>query len=110
MFSGGERAKSMYIPLFAAVYSKLESADNKGLRVIALDEAFAGVDDGNITELFDILSKLNLDYILTSQALWGDYETIHDLAICELNKDEKLKAVGVQHFHWNGKVKVILDE
>ena len=110
VFSGGERAKSMYIPLFAAVYSKLESADNKGLRVIALDEAFAGVDDGNITELFDILSKLNLDYILTSQALWGDYETIHDLAICELNKDEKLKAVGVQHFHWNGKVKVILDE
>ncbi len=110
VFSGGERAKSMYIPLFAAVYSKLESADKKALRIIALDEAFAGVDDININELFDILGKLNLDYILTSQALWGDYEKVKDLAICELTKDESIKAVAVQHFHWNGKVKVILDE
>ena len=109
VFSGGERAKSMYIPLFAAVYSKLESANNNALRIIALDEAFAGVDDGNIEEMFDILRRLNLDYILTSQALWGDYSTVSDLAICELIKDEANKAVAIQKYHWNGFVKEIVD-
>lgn len=99
----------MYIPLFAAVYSKLESANNNALRIIALDEAFAGVDDGNIEEMFDILRRLNLDYILTSQALWGDYSTVSDLAICELIKDEANKAVAIQKYHWNGFVKEIVD-
>ena len=75
ILSGGERAKSMYVPLFAAIYAKLLSARNNALRIIALDEAFAGVDEKNIRELFDILTQLDLDYILTSQALWGDYDT-----------------------------------
>ena len=39
-------------------------------RLVALDEAFAGVDDANIREIFGIMDSLNLDYILTSQALW----------------------------------------
>lgn len=109
VLSGGERAKSMYIPLFAAVYSKLESARSDALRIIALDEAFAGVDDGNITELFDILGKLNLDYILTSQALWGDYKTVRELSIVELIKDEASRAVATQRYHWNGLVKEIIE-
>lgn len=109
VFSGGERAKSMYIPLFAAVYSKLESARSDALRIVALDEAFAGVDEGNITELFDILGRLNLDYILTSQGLWGDYSTVQDLSIAELIKDESIKAVAIQRYHWNGKIKEIIE-
>lgn len=109
VLSGGERAKSMYIPLFAAVYSKLESANDDALRIIALDEAFAGVDNDNIKELFDILGRLNLDYILTSQALWGDYSTIKDLSICELIKDEKTKTVAILKYHWNGYIKEILE-
>lgn len=109
IFSGGERAKSMYVPLFAAVYAKLLSAKENSLRIIALDEAFAGVDNDNIREMFNILTKLNLDYILTSQALWGDYDTIKDLSICELIKDEQAKAVGVRRYHWNGQVKEFLE-
>ena len=84
IFSGGEKAKTMYIPLFAAVYAKLMSAKKAAPRLIALDETFAGVDDTNIREMFGILASLNLDYILTSQALWGDYDTIKGLAIAEL--------------------------
>ncbi len=109
VFSGGERAKSMYIPLFAAVYAKLLSARSNALRLIALDEAFAGVDNNNIREMFEILSKLNLDYILTSQALWGDYDTVSSLSICELIKDEEHKAVAVRHYKWNGKTKEYLE-
>jgi len=109
IFSGGERAKAMYVPLFASVYAKLLSAKEFALRVIALDEAFAGVDEGNIREMFAILTELNLDYILTSQALWGDYDTINELSICELLKDEAYKTVAIRRYKWNGLVKEILE-
>ena len=109
ILSGGERAKSMYVPLFAAIYAKLLSARNNALRIIALDEAFAGVDEKNIRELFDILTQLDLDYILTSQALWGDYDTVKDLAISELIKDEATSTVALRNYHWNGKVKEIIE-
>lgn len=110
ILSGGERAKSMYVPLFAAVYAKLLNARDSSLRLIALDEAFAGVDNANIREMFDILGQLNLDYVLTSQSLWGDYDTVRELSICELIKDEVHKAVGVRHYRWNGFVKEILEK
>lgn len=110
ILSGGERAKSMYVPLFAAVYAKLLNARTSSLRLIALDEAFAGVDNANIREMFNILSELNLDYILTSQSLWGDYDTVKELSICELIKDEIHKAVGVRHYRWNGHSKEILEK
>ena len=80
------------------------------LRLIALDEAFAGVDNANIREMFNILKELNLDYILTSQSLWGDYDTVKELSICELIKDEIRKAVGVRHYRWNGHSKEILEK
>ena len=110
ILSGGERAKSMYVPLFASVYAKLLNAKEDALRIIALDEAFAGVDNSNIREMFDILSQLNLDYILTSQALWGDYDTVKELSICELIKHETHKAVAVRHYKWNGHSKEILEK
>lgn len=109
VFSGGERAKSMYVPLFAAIYAKLLNASSNSLKLIALDEAFAGVDNDNIREMFNILSQLDLDYILTSQSLWGDYDTVKELSICELLKDEVHKAVGVRHYRWNGLVKEVLE-
>lgn len=108
VISGGERAKSMYVPLFAAVYAKLLSARENALRIIALDEAFAGVDNTNINEMFNILKELNLDYILTSQSLWGDYAGVKELSICELFKDEVHKAVAVRHYKWNGHTKEVL--
>ena len=44
-FSGGEKAMAMYVPLFAAVNAQYKKAEQKDHpRMIALDEAFAGVD------------------------------------------------------------------
>lgn len=107
-FSGGERAKSMYIPLFASVYAKLNSAFDDSLRIIALDEAFAGVDEDNIREMFGILKYLNLDFIINSQVLWGDYDTISDLSICELIRPYNSSVVTVERYRWNGKYKEII--
>lgn len=108
-FSGGERAKSMYIPLFASVYAKLNLSSPKSLRIIALDEAFAGVDEENIREMFGILKYLDLDFIINSQVLWGDYDTIDDLSICELIRPQNSQVVTVERYRWNGKYKEIIN-
>lgn len=108
-FSGGERAKSMYIPLFASVYAKLILTREDALRLIALDEAFAGVDEDNIREMFGILKYLDLDFIINSQVLWGDYDTIDNLSICELIRPQNSNVVTVERYRWNGKYKEIVN-
>lgn len=109
-FSGGERAKSMYIPLFASVYAKMNLAKDNALRIIALDEAFAGVDEDNIREMFGILKYLDLNFIINSQVLWGDYDTIDDLSICELIRPQNSQVVTVERYRWNGKYKEIIND
>lgn len=109
-FSGGERAKSMYIPLFASVYAKFNLARDNALRIIALDEAFAGVDEENIREMFGILKYLDLDFIINSQVLWGDYDTIEDLSICELIRPQNSQIVTVERYRWNGTYKEIIQD
>lgn len=100
--SGGEKAMAMYIPLFAAVYARYESANNDCPRIISLDEAFAGVDDNNIKDMFRILTQLDLEYTINSQVLWGEYDTIPSLAINELISDHASQVVSVIRYRWNG--------
>lgn len=104
-FSGGEKAIAMYIPLFAGINAKYNSARSDAPRVIALDEAFAGVDDINILDSFRILSELDLDYILTSQMLWGDYESVKSLSIAELYHIPESDVISIIRYIWNGSKK-----
>lgn len=109
-FSGGEKAMAMYVPLFAAVnaqYQKAEKADHP--RIMALDEAFAGVDDKNISSMFELVEQLDFDYIMNSQVLWGCFETVHGLKIAELLRPQDSSVVTVIHYTWNGQER-ILDE
>ncbi len=104
--SGGEKAMSMYIPLFAAVHSKYSEAKSEAPNIIILDEAFAGVDDENIKDMFDLVEKLGFDYIMNSQALWGDYDTVPALSICELIRyKDKPDIVTVIPYYWNGRIR-----
>ncbi len=107
--SGGEKAMAMYIPLFASVCARYQSAKKDCLRIISLDEAFAGVDDNNIRDMFRILSELDLEYVINSQVLWGEYDTIQSLSICELISDINQKIVSVMRYHWNGKKRVFIN-
>lgn len=102
-FSGGEKAMAMYVPLFAAVnaqYQKAENADHP--RIIALDEAFAGVDDKNISSMFELVQKMDFDYIMNSQSLWGCYETVKKMRIAELHRPMNSSVVSVIRFIWDG--------
>lgn len=107
-FSGGEKAMAMYVPLFAAVnaqYKKTDYADHP--RMIALDEAFAGVDDKNISSMFELVEKLDFDYIMNSQALWGCFETVKGLRIAELRRPMNSQVVTVIRFTWNGHERIL---
>ena len=109
-FSGGEKAMAMYIPLFAAVNAQyLKSRRDDHPRMIALDEAFAGVDDKNISSMFRLVEDLDFDYIMNSQSLWGCYESVHSLRIAELLRPENAKFITVIFYYWNGKER-LLDE
>jgi len=107
-FSGGEKAMAMYIPLFSAAYSRYSDAHPDAPRIITLDEAFAGVDENNIRDMFDLLEKLELNYIMNSQALWGDYDTVSHLAIAELVRPKNAPYVSVIRYKWDGKVRSLM--
>lgn len=100
--SGGERAMSMYIPLLSALFSKYSSATDEAPYIISMDEAFAGVDENNIRDMFELMGNLDLNYILNSQSLWGDYDTVDSLAIAEIIRPKNSKDVTVVHFKWDG--------
>ena len=107
-FSGGEKAMAMYVPLFSAVFARYEGARRDCPRLISLDEAFAGVDEKNIRDMFRLLNDLNLDYMINSQILWGDYDTVPSLAISELIRPDNADFVTVIRYYWNGRVKELL--
>ncbi|MDR7077414.1 uncharacterized protein (TIGR02680 family) [Neobacillus niacini] len=110
-FSGGEKAMAMYIPLFTAAYSRYKEAGEMAPYVISLDEAFAGVDENNIRDMFEVVEQLGFNYIMNSQALWGDYDTISSLSICELVRPKNADFVTVIRYQWDGKQRIfIIDE
>jgi len=110
-FSGGEKAMAMYIPLFTACYSRYLEADRAAPYIISLDEAFAGVDDDNISVMFRIVEELGFDYIMNSQVLWGDYDTVSSLSICELVRPKNASFVSVIRYEWDGNVrKLVVDD
>lgn len=107
-FSGGEKAMAMYVPLFAAVNAQYKKADNEDYpRMIALDEAFAGVDDKNIASMFELVHKMDFDYIMNSQSLWGCYETVKGIKISELQRPMNSQIVTVIRYIWNGHERIL---
>lgn len=107
-FSGGEKAMAMYIPLFTACYSRYLEADPSAPYIISLDEAFAGVDDENINMMFRIVEELGFNYMMNSQFLWGDYDSVSSLSIYELLRPKNADYVSVIRYIWDGKKRTML--
>lgn len=78
--------------------------------IISLDEAFAGVDENNIRDMFEVVEQLGFNYIMNSQALWGDYDTISSLAICELVRPKNANFVTVIRYRWDGHKRSIVEK
>lgn len=109
-FSGGEKAMSMYVPLFSAVVAKYQGGREDAPRLISLDEAFAGVDNKNIRDMFRLMTQFEFDFIINSQVLWGDCDTLDALAIYQLVRPENAKFVTVMPYFWNGRRKELLED
>lgn len=105
VLSGGEKAMAMYIPLFAATWSRYSDARPDCPRLISLDEAFAGVDEENMRDMFKLLTDMGFDYMMTSQVLWGCYDTVPSLAIYEIHRPKDASFVTLFRYRWNGRIR-----
>ena len=94
-----------YLPLFAAVAAScdgLAASAPDALRFLLLDDAFAKVSEDNHAKLFGLLVELDLDFIATSERLWGTHDTVPALAITEVIRDADLETIVLEHSHWDG--------
>jgi uncharacterized protein (TIGR02680 family) len=102
--SGGERVLAASVPLFAAASSFYTSSGNPYTpRLIALDEAFAGVDDDSRAKCLGLLAAFDLDVVMTSEREWGCYPQVPGLAIAQLSRREGIDAVLVTPWRWDGR-------
>jgi uncharacterized protein (TIGR02680 family) len=108
--SGGERVLAASVPLFAAASSFYTSAGNPHApRLVALDEAFAGVDDDSRAKCLGLLAAFDLDVVMTSEREWGCYPQVPGLAIAQLTRRDGIDAVLVTPWRWDGRERIRVD-
>ncbi|QIK07396.1 TIGR02680 family protein [Streptomyces sp. ID38640] len=100
--SGGERVLAASVPLFAAASSHYSSGSPHAPRLIALDEAFAGVDDDSRAKCLGLLASFDLDVVMTSEREWACYPTVPGIGIAQLSRREGIDAVLVTPWRWDG--------
>jgi hypothetical protein len=110
--SGGEKAVCLHLPLFAAAASYCDSAGVRATgpggkqepgspRLILLDEVFAGVDEDNRGDLFELIRILDLDLVATSESEQGFYRQLDALAVYHLVGSAD--AVAATRTIWDGR-------
>jgi uncharacterized protein (TIGR02680 family) len=108
--SGGERVLAASVPLFAAASAHYKSAGNPHApRLVALDEAFAGVDDDSRAKCLGLLATFDMDVVMTSEREWGCYPEVPGLSICQLSRRDGIDAVLVTPWRWDGRERIRAD-
>ncbi|MCX2970507.1 MULTISPECIES: TIGR02680 family protein [Streptomyces] len=104
--SQGEQRVLSYLVLFAAAaahFTSLAESAPQAPRLILLDDAFAKVDEPTHGRLGRILVDLNLDFVLTSERLMGNWPEVPSLHIYECLRDPHVRGVATLHYTWNGR-------
>ncbi|MEU1535820.1 TIGR02680 family protein [Streptomyces fagopyri] len=104
--SQGEQRVLSYLVLFAAAaahFSSLAESAPHAPRLILLDDAFAKVDEPTHGRLGRILVDLDLDFVLTSERLMGNWPEVPSLHIYECLRDPHVRGVATLHYTWNGR-------
>ena len=105
--SQGEQKVLCYLPLFAAAaahFTSLAGAAPHAPRLVLLDDAFPKIDVRTHPLLFGLLVQLDLDFVITSERLWGDHESLPSLAIYEALRDPTQRGIAQYEFRWDGRV------
>ncbi len=103
--SQGEQKVVCYLPLFAAAaahFSSLAGAAPHSPRFVLLDDAFPKIDVRTHPLLFGLLVQLDLDFVITSERLWGDHATVPSLAIYEALRDPNERGIAQYRHTWDG--------
>ena len=103
--SQGEQRVLSYLALFAAAsshYDALRRTSPTAPRLLLLDDVFAKVDERTHADLLGHLADLDLDYILTSERLWGCFPNVPSLEIYEAVRDPAVSGVALVHYRWDG--------
>ena len=53
--------------------------------------------------IFGLLVELDLDFVATSERLWGTHDTVPQLAITEVIRDADLETIVLEHSRWDGR-------
>ncbi|MEU4177434.1 TIGR02680 family protein [Streptomyces sp. NPDC026589] len=104
--SQGEQRVLSYLVLFAAAaahFTSLADSAPHAPRLILLDDAFAKVDEPTHGRLGRILVDLDLDFVLTSERLMGNWAEVPSLHIYECLRDPHVRGVATLHYTWNGR-------
>jgi uncharacterized protein YPO0396 len=104
--SQGEQKVLCYLPLFAAAaahFTSLAGAAPHAPRLVLLDDAFPKIDVRTHPLLFGLLVQLDLDFVITSERLWGDHDTVPALAIYEALRDPAQRGIAQYEYRWDGR-------
>ncbi|HEU4675830.1 MAG TPA: TIGR02680 family protein [Motilibacteraceae bacterium] len=103
--SQGEQKVVCYLPLFAAAaahFTSLAGAAPHAPRFVLLDDAFPKIDVRTHPLLFGLLVALDLDFVVTSERLWGDHASVPSLAIYEALRDPGERGIAQYRYTWDG--------
>jgi hypothetical protein len=100
--SGGEQSVSLHLPLFAAAHALFSSAQPGCPRLLALDEAFAGVDETGRAELMALAVQFDLDLFMTGYDLFATHAAVPGCAHYELSHSPTEHLVSVLLMVWDG--------
>jgi hypothetical protein len=90
------------MPLFAAANALYSSSNPTCPRLIALDEAFAGIDDQFKPELLGLTVKFDLDLFMTGHDLWVTYPTVPVIAHYDMKHDKASHTLSSLLVLWDG--------
>ncbi len=107
--SGGEQSVSLHLPLFAAAHAMLNSAHPHAPRLLALDEAFTGVDDTGRGELMGLAVQFDLDLFMTGYDLWATQGAVRAAAHYDLAHSPIEHTVSALLLVWDG-AQLLADE
>lgn len=100
--SGGEKAAAVHLPLFAAAHAHFTAGDPHCPRLVALDEAFAGIDDTGVPQLLRLAAEFDLDWFLTGHDLWVTESFLPGVMHYDLAHDPVSRTVSAWPILWNG--------
>ena len=100
--SGGEQSVSLHLPLFAAAHVMLSSAAAASPRLVAMDEAFAGIDEAGRSELLGLTAQFDLDLFMTGHDLWATFATVPACAHYDLSHSAIEHTVSALLLLWDG--------